>query len=58
MRKKSSPFSDQGPENPKLGNRPPQRNRPAPPTSGMTGQDGLWDYFREPQISAPSPDRA
>jgi phage gp29-like protein len=49
MRKKSSPFSDQGPENPKLGNRPPQRNRPAPPTSGMTGQDGVWDYFRDPK---------
>jgi phage gp29-like protein len=42
-----SPFSDQGPENPKLGNRAPQRRRPAPPTSGMTGQDGVWDYFRD-----------
>jgi hypothetical protein len=49
MPKKSSPFSDQGPENPVLGNRPPQRNRPAPPTSGMTGQDGVWDYFRDPK---------
>jgi phage gp29-like protein len=47
MRKKPSPFSDQGPENPKLGNRAPQRNRPAPPTSGTTGQDGVWDYFRD-----------
>src|SRR5579862_4859601 len=44
-----SPFSDQGPENPKLGNRAPQRRRPAPPTSGMTGQDGVWDYFRDPK---------
>ncbi len=44
-----SPFSDQGPENPKLGNRAPQRHRPPPPTSGMTGQDGVWDYFRDPK---------
>jgi phage gp29-like protein len=40
--------SDQGPENPKLGNRAPQRNAPIPPTSGMGGfADGNdWDYFR------------
>jgi phage gp29-like protein len=49
MPKKPSPFSDQGPENPKLGNRAPQRNRPAPPTSGLTSQDGVWDYFRNPK---------
>jgi hypothetical protein len=42
-------VSDQGPENPKLGNRAPQRNAPLPPTSGMgslaSGND--WDYFRD-----------
>lgn len=42
-------VSDQGPENPKLGNRAPQRNAPLPPTSGMgaSARGGDWDYFRD-----------
>jgi hypothetical protein len=43
-------MSDQGPQNPKLGNRAPQRNAPIPPTSGMGGRaggSGDWDYFRD-----------
>lgn len=44
-------VSDQGPQNPKLGNRAPTRNAPLPPTSGLgslaSGND--WDYFRDPR---------
>lgn len=43
-------VSDQGRENPKLGNRQPQRNAPIAPTSGLADgggdKDNIWDYFR------------
>jgi hypothetical protein len=45
----SGMISDRGPENPKLGNRQPQPNAPAAPTSGLTlEKDNIWDYFRNP----------
>jgi hypothetical protein len=48
-------FSDRGPENPRLGNRAARSEAPAPATSGMTGTDGEWDYFREPALSGTAP---
>ena len=42
-------ISDQGPQNPKLGNRGPRRGGPTPPTSGQGNADlGERDYFRNP----------
>jgi Protein of unknown function (DUF935) len=48
-------VSDQGPENPRLGNPPPRRGAPTPPVSGMESpaSDDGWDYFRASRPPAP-----